>query len=117
MAQLVLPIYHECADRTLPIYSISLVDDVEGRTVAYERLLMPFSAGSGITHIIASLKTISEDGKFEINNLLRDPGKLPEYKLRAVIDQDLAINLASVGRERSIPGDAPEGQAIDIVEI
>ena len=117
MAQLVLPIYHECAERALPVYSISLVDDVNGRIVAYERLLMPFSSGSGVTHIIASLKTISEDGKFEINNLLRDPDKLPEYKLRAVIDQELAINQASVGRERNVPGDALEGQAIDIVEI
>jgi hypothetical protein len=117
MAQLVLPIYHQCAERALPVYSISLVDDVNGRIVAYERLLMPFSSGSGVTHIIASLKTISEDGKFEINNLLRDPDKLPEYTLRAVIDQELAINQASVGRERSVPGDAPEAQTTDIVEI
>ena len=117
MAQFVLPIYHECAERALPVYSISLVDDVNGRIVAYERLLMPFSSGSGVTHIIASLKTISEDGKFEINNLLRDPDKLPEYTLRAVIDQELAINQASVGRERNVPGDALEGQAIDVVEI
>jgi hypothetical protein len=117
MAQLVLPIYHACAERALPVYSISLVDDVQGRIVAYERLLMPFSTGGGVTHIIASLKTISEDGKFEINNLLRDPDKLPEYKLRTVIDQELVINQPSVGRERNLPGDAFEAQATDIVEI
>ena len=48
---------------------------------------MPFASGTGVTHIIASLKTISDDGKFEINTLLRDPVNQPEYTLRAVIDR------------------------------
>jgi hypothetical protein len=38
---------------------------------AYERLVMPFSDGGAVTHAIASLKTISEDGGFEIRNLMR----------------------------------------------
>lgn len=117
MIPLVLPIYEACASRALPIYSISSIEDVNGHTVAYERLLMPFSDRSEITHIIASLKTISEDGRFEINNLLRNPDKLPEYKLCAVIDQGLVVNQAPVGRERSPPGDVPPAQATDIVEI
>jgi hypothetical protein len=50
---------------------------------------MPFSDGGDITHIIASLKTISEDGSFEIRNLMRSNDALPTPKLRCVIDRDL----------------------------
>ena len=66
-----------------------IMDDVNGRVVAYERMLMPFSSGDGVTHIIASLKTISEDGGFEIRNLMRSNDSLPTPKLRSVIDRDL----------------------------
>ena len=45
--------------------------------------------GDGVTHIIASLKTISEDGGFEIRNLMRGNDKLPVPKLRSIIDHDL----------------------------
>jgi hypothetical protein len=84
-----MPIYHECLRRALPVYTISNVDDSYGRIVAYERLLLPFSDGGGVTHIIASLKTISEDGSFEIRNLMRGNDTLPTAKLRTVIDRDL----------------------------
>jgi hypothetical protein len=86
---LVMPIYHECLRRALPVYTISDVDDSYGRIVAYERLLLPFSDGGGVTHVIASLKTICEDGSFEIRNLMRGNDNLPTAKLRAVIDRDL----------------------------
>jgi hypothetical protein len=117
MVNLVLPIYEACASRALPVYSISLVNDTDGRTVAYERLLMPFFTDDDVTHIIASLKTISEDGRFEINNLLRDQAKRPEYKLRAVIDRDLAVNQPPAARERNLATDTPPTDAVDIVEI
>jgi hypothetical protein len=42
-----------------------------------------------ITRIIASLKTICENGRFEIKRLMRSGDKLPLPKLRAVIDRDL----------------------------
>jgi hypothetical protein len=89
LVPLVMPIYHECLRRALPVYTISNVDDSYGRIVAYERLLLPFSDGGGVTHIIASLKTISEDGSFEIRNLMRGNDTLPTAKLRTVIDRDL----------------------------
>jgi hypothetical protein len=89
LAPLVMPIYQQCLDRALPVYTVSYVDDATGRIVAYERLLLPFSASRGITHLIASLKTISEDGSFEIRNLMRGNDALPTFKLRAVIDRDL----------------------------
>jgi hypothetical protein len=89
LAPFVMPVYHQCVKRALPVYTIANIDDAYGRIVAYERLLLPFSEGAGVTHIIASLKTISEDGGFEIKNLMRGSDSLPKPKLRVVIDRDL----------------------------
>ena len=89
LAPIVMPIYFQCLERALPVYTVSQVDDASGRLVNYERLLLPFSDSEGVTHIIASLKTISEDGGFEIRNLMRANDTLPSYKLRTVIDRDL----------------------------
>jgi hypothetical protein len=116
MVDVVLPMYEECARRALPTYSISTVEDTEGRRVAYERLLMPFSNGHSVTRVIASLKTISDDGKFEITNLLRNPGKLPEYRLRAVIDRELAIGPA-MRESRHLSCDLPASAQGDVIEV
>ena len=89
LALIVMPVYYECVARRLPVYTIADMEDVYGRIVAYERLLLPFSDDGSVTHILASLKTISEDGGFEIKNLIRGNDKLPVPKLRAVIDRDL----------------------------
>jgi hypothetical protein len=89
MAAIVMPVYYECIAHKLPVYTVSTIDDIYGRIVAYERLLMPFSDDGEVTHILASLKTISEDGGFEIRNLMRGNESLPTPKLRCVIDQDL----------------------------
>jgi hypothetical protein len=116
MRALVLPLYGECANRGLPAFSISTVMDVNRRSVVQERLLLPFFNDGKVSHLIASLKSISDDGKFEINNLLRDPDKLPEYKLRAVIDQELTLGLAARDA-RSPASDLPTPQAGDVVEL
>jgi hypothetical protein len=89
LAPIVMPVYYECIGRGLPAYTISNIDDIYGRIVAYERLLLPFSEDGNLTHIIASLKTISEDGGFEIKNLMRGADTLPVPKLRTIIDRDL----------------------------
>ena len=89
LAPIVMPVYYECIARRLPAYTIADMEDIYGRIVAYERLLLPFSDGGGVTHIIASLKTISEDGGFEIKNLIRGNDKLPVPTLRTIIDRDL----------------------------
>jgi hypothetical protein len=89
LAPVVMPIYYECVRRALPVYTISNIDDIYGRIVAYERMLLPFAQAGHVTHMIASLKTISEDGGFEIRNLMRGNDALPTAKLRAVIDRDL----------------------------
>ncbi|MEA2887534.1 MAG: hypothetical protein QOD11_1894 [Bradyrhizobium sp.] len=85
----VMPVYYECVRRALPAYTISMIDDIYGRAVAYERLLLPFSNGNGVSDIIASLKTISEDGGFEIKNLMGGNDMLPVPKLRSIIDREL----------------------------
>jgi hypothetical protein len=89
LAPLVMPVYYECIRRGLPAFTIAHIDDVYGRIVAYERLLLPFSDGGNVSHIIASLKTISEDGGFEIKNLMRGGDKLPTPRLCTIIDRDL----------------------------
>ncbi len=88
LAGLVMPVYHQCVTRKLPVYSICELDDIHGRVVAYERLLLPFAQGHGVSHVIASVKTISLDGGFEIRNLMRGD-EVPRIKFCSVIDQDL----------------------------
>ena len=105
LAPIVMPVYYECIKRALPVYTIANIDDIYGRIVAYERLLMPFSENGGsVSHVIASLKTISEDGGFEIRNLMRGNDTLPTPKLRAVIDRELF---------HRAPGRIPAGDVIE----
>ena len=104
LAPIVMPVYYACIARRLPAYTIATIDDIYGRVVAYERLLLPFSDGGSITHIIASLKTISEDGGFEIKNLMRGGDKLSVPKLRTIIDRDLF---------HRAPGRIPTGDALE----
>lgn len=89
LAPIVMPVYHECIRRRLPAYTVADMIDVNGRTVAYERLLLPFGNEGVVTDIIASLKTISEDGGFEIKNLIRGNDRLPVPVLRTIIDREL----------------------------
>jgi hypothetical protein len=105
LVPIVMPVYYECVKRALPVYTISNIDDIYGRIVAYERLLLPFSEGGHVTHMIASPKTISEDGGFEIKNLMRGNDTLPTAKLRSVIDRDLF---------HRAPGRIPAGDVIEL---
>jgi hypothetical protein len=104
LAPIVMPVYYECIARRLPAYTIANIDDIYGRIVAYERLLLPFSDDGSVTHIIASLKTISEDGGFEIKNLMRGNDQLPVPKLRTIIDRDLF---------HRAPGRIPSGDVLE----
>jgi hypothetical protein len=104
LAPIVMPVYYECIARGLPAYTIAHIDDIYGRIVAYERLLLPFAQGGKVSHIIASLKTISEDGGFEIRNLMRGNDTLPVPKLRSIIDRDLF---------HRAPGRIPAGDVIE----
>lgn len=104
LAPIVMPVYYECIRRRLPAFTIAHIDDIYGRIVAYERLLLPFSDGDGVTDIVASLKTISEDGGFEIKNLMRGNDTLPVPKLRTIIDRDLF---------HRAPGRIPSGDQLE----
>jgi hypothetical protein len=104
LAPIVMPVYYECIRRRLPAYTIAHIDDIYGRIVAYERLLLPFTDGGDITHVVASLKTISEDGGFEIKNLMRGNDALPVPKLRTIIDRDLF---------HRAPGRIPSGDLLE----
>lgn len=105
LAPIVMPVYYECIRRRLPAYTIAHIDDIYGRIVAYERLLLPFSDRDGtVTHILGSLKTISEDGGFEIKNLMRGNDALPVPKLRTIIDRDLF---------HRAPGRIPSGDLLE----
>jgi hypothetical protein len=104
LASVVMPVYYECIARALPVYTIADIDDIYGRIVAYERLLLPFTQDGKVNHVIASLKTISEDGGFEIKNLMRGNDSLPTPKLCTVIDRDLF---------HRAPGRIPAGDVIE----
>jgi hypothetical protein len=104
LAPVVMPVYYECLKRALPVYTIANIDDIYGRMVAYERLLLPFAQDGRVSHVIASLKTISEDGGFEIKNLMRGNDTLPTPKLRTVIDRNLF---------HRTPGRIPAGDVIE----
>jgi hypothetical protein len=118
LAPFVMPIYYRCVARGLPVYTVADVDDIYGRAVAYERLLLPFATDDKISHVIASLKTFCEDGGFEIKNLMRGNDTVPRPKLRAVIDRELfhrspgRIDAADV-----IEFAEPAGVATEIIEL
>ena len=88
VAPQVLPIYNECIRRARPVYTVSSIDDVQGHHVIYERLLLPFSDGTLITDIVASLKTISEEGRFVIKDLFRSTDRALKLQICAVIERD-----------------------------
>jgi hypothetical protein len=98
------PIYRKCASIALPVYSIFQVTDTERRKVEYERLLLPFGEGSAVQNIVASVKTISVEGRFINADLMSPVNHAPKYTLRAVID----TGLSSPSRHISIEGDVVE---------
>ncbi|MGY3564197.1 hypothetical protein ACVWXP_007522 [Bradyrhizobium sp. USDA 4463] len=89
LAASVMPVYHLCVARRCPVYTVSHLEDAEGRKVAYERLLLPFGADGEVTELVASLKTISPDGRFDLRNLMTRTDLVAAPAVRAVIDRGL----------------------------
>jgi len=84
----VVDIYRTCLRHKRPVYSISTVDDADGKEVSYERLLMPFGSGEAVQQIIGSFKSISIEGGFKISNLMGlRPKAEPVILVRAIIDR------------------------------
>jgi hypothetical protein len=86
----VVTLYRECLARKRPTYSISMVQDPDGKDVSYERLLLPFGSGDRVEQIVGSYKAISIEGGFKIRNLMGiTPKAEPVILVRAVIDRDI----------------------------
>lgn len=89
LAASVMPVYHLCVARRCPVYTVSHLEDAAGRKVAYERLLLPFEADGEVTELVASLKTISPNGRFDLRNLMTRTDLVAAPAVRAVIDRGL----------------------------
>jgi hypothetical protein len=100
----VMSAYYECAARRLPVYSILKVKDKSGRSVDFERLLMPLAEGGEITRIVTSVEAISTEGRFDADNLLRVSDTPPAEEIAAVIDLNLY---------HQRPGPIPNNDAIE----
>ena len=90
------PLYNQCVLREMPVYSIFTVVDLRNDVVAYERLLLPFGEINVVQQMIASIKSISTEGRFVNVDLMRSKDHDPQYSLRAIVDQG-APNLAPKG--------------------
>ena len=82
-------LYREACLRRLPAYSITLVQDSAGRPVNWERLLLPFCEGDRATVLMASLKPVSVEGRFESGRLMATNQAERRYQVYAIIDQGL----------------------------
>jgi hypothetical protein len=88
--------YRACLARKRPTYSVSMVQDPDGKDVSYERLLLPFGSGDKVEQIVGSYKAISIEGGFKINNLMGiRPKTMPVSVINAVIDLDFVPALRS----------------------
>lgn len=88
-------LYHEACLRRLPAYSITLVEDRDGRPVTWERLLLPFCEGGQPTVLMASLKPVSTEGRFESRGLMANNQVERRYQVYAIIDQGLTAGRIS----------------------
>jgi hypothetical protein len=85
-----MPMYYACVEHRRPVYSIYVLADKNGSDVAYERLLLPFYSSDHVDVMLASCKTISDEGKFEQRGLMHFDSEGPRYTVAAVIDRSLA---------------------------
>ena len=84
----VIELYRACLTHLRPAYSISTVQDADGKDVSYERLLMPFGSDDVVTQIVGSFKSISVEGGFKISNLMGlRPKAEPVILIRAIINR------------------------------
>jgi hypothetical protein len=91
----VVPAYRTCLARKRPCYSISMVQDIDGKDVSYERLLLPFGNAANVEQIVGSYKAISIEGGFKLSNLMGiRPKAVPVHIVRAVIDLDFVPDAA-----------------------
>ena len=91
----VVPSYRACLAHRRPTYSISMVQDADGKEVSYERLLLPFGSAGKVEQIVGSFKAISIEGGFKISNLMGIKAETtPVSVVRAVIDREFVRGAA-----------------------
>jgi hypothetical protein len=99
----VVTLYRTCLARKRPTYSISVVQDPDGKDVQYERLLLPFGRADRVERIVGSYKAISIEGRFQIRNLMGiRPKAVPAIIARAIIDQDIVRSSTHVRASEDI---------------
>ena len=91
----VVTLYRTCVMRKRPTYSVSRVQDLVGKDVWYERLLLPFGSAGNVEQMVGSYKSISIEGGFKIANLMGNrPGAAPVNIVRAIIDREIVRSSA-----------------------
>ena len=83
-------LYSACALRQRPAYSITEVEDRAKTPVAWERLLLPFCEHERTTVLLASLKPVSTEGRFDSRELMARNQLERRYQVYAIVDQGLA---------------------------
>jgi hypothetical protein len=79
--------YRKAVAARLPIYNAVETQDRDGTRVRRERLLLPFTANGGTAdRVLASIETISLNGRFEQHELGKSPYATSSCALVAVID-------------------------------
>jgi hypothetical protein len=102
----VVTLYRVCLAQKRPTYSISMVQDPDGKDVQYERLLLPFGSADRVEQIVGSYKAISIEGRFKIRNLMgMRPRAVRKILVRAVIDLDI------------VPSSTDHHASEDIIEL
>jgi hypothetical protein len=64
MREFALETANQCANSGRPVYSVIATQDVDGRRVDCERLLLPFGVGGHVDQVLVSLQLISAEGRF-----------------------------------------------------
>ena len=97
--------YRACLAHKRPTYSVSTVQDGDGKDVSYERLLLPFGFGERVEQIIGSVKAVSIEGGFKVDNLMGpQSARMPVNVVNAVID----LAIAAAPAERRTADDVVE---------
>lgn len=81
-----LAVYRQAVTTGRPVYTIQDVTDRSGRSVHYERLLLPFSKdGETVSQVLASFEFVCDEGAFTRDQLMATPSSPPTLRLSAII--------------------------------
>ena len=89
--------YRACLAHKRPTYSVSTVQDGDGKNVCYERLLLPFGKSGTVEQIVGSYKAISIDATFGYLGGAATTLALPDYSALAGWDNNWAPAASSTG--------------------